>query len=264
MLVKILLMSLIWFAQISLSLAAQPSAQKAQPSAQKAQPSDPRGTRKRIGSDSQTVSEATYRKLFLDYVCAHLGKDDSQVVVSRFKVWGEKPLPPGKVNFHLFQKDKGGFDRQVRLSAIASVNGVAQGEVQMTGWVDVFESVLCASRSLKKGEILKEGDVILVNRNLSQLPGNPLTDPKEALGLMVKQSIPENGSLREGMLEKPPALVKGDKVTILVERGSLRLRAPGKALERGRPGEVIKVENTMNKREIYATVMDGSTVRVDF
>lgn len=250
MIVRILLISLIWFAQIPLSFATEPS--------------DLRVNRKTTVSESQAVSEATYRKLFLDYLCAHLGKDESQVVVSRFKVWGEKPLPPGKMNFHLFQKDKGGFDRQVRLTAIASVNGIAQCEVQMTGWVDVFESVLCSSRSLKKGEILKEGDVMLVKRNLSQLPGNPLTDPKEALGLMAKQSIPENASLREGMLEKPPALVKGAKVTILVERGSLRLRAPGKALERGRPGEVIKVENTMNNREIYATVMDGSTVRVDF
>ena len=257
MIVRILLISLIWFTQISLSFAAEPSGQKAEPS-------DQRVTRKGLRTDTQTVSEAPYRKLFLDYVCAHLGKDESQVVVSRFKVWGEKPLPPGKLNFHLFQRDKGGFDRQVRLTAIAAVNGIGQCEVQMTGWVDVFESVLCASRSLKKGEILKEGDVILVKRNLSQLPGNLLTDPKEALGLMVKHSIPENASLREGMLEKPPALVKGDKVTILVERGGLRLRALGKALERGRPGEVIKVENTMNKREIYATVMDGSTVRVDF
>lgn len=247
---RILLIGIIWFTQVSLSFALEPADQK--------------GTRKRMMSDTQTVSEETYRKLFLDYVCAHLGKDDSQVVLSRFKVWGESPMPPGKLTFRLFQKDKSRFDRQVTLSALASVNGIARGEIQMTGWVDVFESVLCASRSLKKGEIVKEGDVILVNRNLSQLPGNPLRDPKEALGLMVRHSIPENASLRAGMLEKPAALGKGDKVTILVERGALRLRAPGKALERGRLGEVIKVENTMNSKEIYATVMDGSTVKVDF
>jgi len=250
MMVRILLIGMLWLTQISISFALEPGEHK--------------GTRKEIMSDTQTVSEGTYRRLFLDYVCARLGKDESQVVLSRFKVWGESPLPPGKLSFRLFQKDKSRFDRQVSLTAIASVNGVARGEVQMTGWVDVFDTVLCASRSLKKGEILKEGDVILVNRNLSQLPGNPLTDPKEVLGLMVKHSIPENASLREGMLEKPPALVKGDKVTIVVERGALRLRAPGKALERGRPGEVIKVENTMNTRQIYATVLDGSTVKVDF
>lgn len=250
MIVRIFLISLIGFAQMGLSLDAEASDQK--------------GARKGMGSDAQPVLEATYRKLFLDYVCAHLGKDESQVVVSRFKVWGEKPLPPGKVNFHLFQKDKGGLERQVRLSAIAVVDGIAQSEVQISGWVDVFESVLCASRSLKKGEILKEGDVMLVKRNLSQLPGSLLTDPKEALGMMAKQSISENTSLREGMLEKPPALIKGDRVTILVERGALRLRALGIALERGRPGEVIKVENTMNSKEIYATVMNGSTVMVDF
>lgn len=247
---RFLLIVMVWLAQVSVSFALGPADQK---SAQKG-----------LAGEPQTVSEATCRRLFLDYVCAHLRKDESQVVVSRFKVWGETHLPPGKSNFRVFQKDKGRFDRQVSLSAIASVNGVARGEIQMTGWVDVFDSVLCASRPLKKGEILKEGDVILVNRNLSQLPGSPLTDPKEVLGLMVKHSIPENASLREGMLEKPPALVKGDKVTILVERGALHLRAPGKALERGCPGEVIKVENTMNNKEIYATVMDGSTVKVDF
>ena len=53
-------------------------------------------------------------------------------------------------------------------------------------------------------------------------------------------------------------------VTILAESGGLRVTAPGKVLEKGYLGELIRVQNAMSKRQIHARVVNNSTVVVDF
>jgi flagella basal body P-ring formation protein FlgA len=53
-------------------------------------------------------------------------------------------------------------------------------------------------------------------------------------------------------------------VTILAESGDLRVTVPGRVLEKGYKGSLIRVQNVMSKKEIYATVVNGATVTVDF
>lgn len=53
-------------------------------------------------------------------------------------------------------------------------------------------------------------------------------------------------------------------VTILAESGDLKVTVTGMVLERGYLGEVIRVQNLMSKRRIYARVINSSTVMVDF
>jgi flagella basal body P-ring formation protein FlgA len=66
------------------------------------------------------------------------------------------------------------------------------------------------------------------------------------------------------MLEKSPIVDRGDMVTILAESGDLRVTVPGRVLERGYLGELIRVQNSMSKKKIYARVINNSTVMVDF
>jgi len=40
--------------------------------------------------------------------------------------------------------------------------------------------------------------------------------------------------------------------------------APGRVLMKGCTGEIIKVQNLMSKMNIYATVVNNSTVMVEF
>ena len=66
------------------------------------------------------------------------------------------------------------------------------------------------------------------------------------------------------MGKKNPILDKGDLVTILAQRNNIRITVPGRIMEKGYAGEMIKVQNTMSSKEIFARVMDHSTVIVDF
>jgi flagellar basal body P-ring formation protein FlgA len=145
-----------------------------------------------------------------------------------------------------------------------NVDGVVSNKVGISAWVDVFEPVLCAARKIKKGEILSRKDIYKVRKNTSYLSTEVITNSSKALGFMAKHSLQPDRPLERWMLERAPVLEKGDIVTILAESHDLTVTVPGKVLENGYLGELVMVQNTMSKKEIYARVLNTTTVKVLF
>ena len=214
--------------------------------------------------DYQSIPEARFREIFTEYLCLHSGKGRSDIMVSRFKIVGNRPVPAGEINLRLFQKDKRGLAGYARLVALVRVNGVVESRVRLSGWVDMFDSVVCTCRNLRKGEVIKERDVYLARKNISRLSPNIVTDASKVVGLIAKHSVKADTCLKEWMVEKSPIVDRGDMVTILAESGDLRVTVPGRILERGYLGELIRVQNAMSKKEIYAKVVNNATVVVEF
>ncbi len=217
-----------------------------------------------INQSNQAIPEDNFRKIFNEYICRRLGKDESDIVVSGLKLIGNRPVPAGKVSFQLFQKDKRRLAGNVRLIAVISVNGVVRNKVKLSGWADIFESVVCTSRNLKRGEAITKDDVYLARRNISRLSPNFLTDINKVAGLMVKHHVKADTCIKDWMLEKFPIVGRGDVVTIIAETGDLKVAVPGRVLMKGYAGELIRVQNLMSKKEIYAKVVNSATVIVDF
>jgi flagella basal body P-ring formation protein FlgA len=225
---------------------------------------DKRTDKKVSSQDYQSISKDEYMRIFVDFLCRHLGKEQQDLIVDKLKVVGNKPLPSGKLSFQLFQKDKRKLKGYVRLTAVVYVNGVAKNRVNLFGWVDVFESVVCVARNMKKGETLNIDDVYLARKNISHFNQKILTDTNQAIGLMTKHRVKADTCLKEWMLEKSPVVVKGDIVAILAESAGLIVTAPGKVMMKGYLGELVKIQNLMSKKEIYAKVVNSSTVKVNF
>jgi len=213
---------------------------------------------------SQTIPEARFNELFLDYIGSQLGKKPIDIVVSKLKVIGNKPVPAGMLSFQAFQKDERQLKGFVRLIGVVRVNGVVKNKVRLSGWVDLFDSVVCVSRNLKRGETIEKGDIHLVRKNVSHLSHNILTQTDKAIGYIAKNNIKRRTCLKESMLERALSVDRGDRIMIVAESDFLKISAPGKALMAGEVGDLIKVENLMSKKNIYAEILDGSTVTVDF
>jgi len=219
---------------------------------------------KRSQRDAYAIPEAKFRMWFEDYVCERLGKERSDIAVSRFKVGGNRPVPRGSLSVQLFQRGRGGIQKHVRLTAIVRVDQKVVGKVSLAGWVDVFEDLVCAARYLRRGDLIGPDDLYLVRKNLAHLSPHIVTDPAQVIGKTAKHNMRETLPIQTWMLENPPLLERGDRVTILAESGDLRVSVMGTALEAGSLGKRIKVQNAMSRKSIYAKVIDGSTVRVEF
>ena len=55
---------------------------------------------------------------------------------------------------------------------------------------------------------------------------------------------------------------KGNILTLVYERGNLRMVIQAEALADGQPGETIPVRNLQTKKQVYATVRDGGVVEI--
>lgn len=212
----------------------------------------------------QTIPESKFREIFHNYLYRNLNDPKCDVVISKMKVVGNISLPAGKISFQQYQKGRRKFEGRVRIIVVVKINDVVRNKVSLSGWVDIFQPVVCASRDLKRGERINKDDLYLVKRNISHLSSKILTDMDEIIGLMAAHNIKKDTSLKEWMFEKYPIVDKGDIVTILAESGDLKVTAPGKILMKGYKGELVKVQNLMSKKEIYAKVVNSSIVAVDF
>ncbi len=212
----------------------------------------------------QTIPETKFREIFHKYLYRNLNNQGSDVVISRLKITGNAPVPAGTISFQQYQKGKRRFEGHVSLIVVVKINGAVINKVKLSGWVDIFQPVVCASRDLKRGERISKDDLYLVKRNISHLSSKILTDMNKIIGLMAKHNVKKDTSLKEWMFEKFPIVDKGDIVTILAESGDLKVTAPGRVLMKGYEGELVKVQNLMSKKEIYAKVVNGSMVAVDF
>ena len=213
---------------------------------------------------SQTIPETKFREIFQKYLYQNLNNQGCDVVISRLKITGNVPVPDGTISFQQYQKGKRRFEGYVSLIVVVKINGVVKNKVKLSGWVDIFQPVVCASRDLKRGERISKDDLYFVKRNISHLSSKILSDMNNIIGFMAKHNVKKDTSLKEWMFEKFPIVDKGDIVTIIAESGDIKVTALGRILMKGYAGELVKVQNLMSKKEIYAKVVNGSMVAVDF
>ena len=93
---------------------------------------------------------------------------------------------------------------------------------------------------------------------------NVVVDVDNVVGKRTTRAIKAGVILRTDMVELPPLVKRGDVVVIIAESEGLKVTALGKAKHRGHRGEKIAVENLDSRKEVFARVLDASTVKVDF
>lgn len=217
-----------------------------------------------LKQDYQSIREDTFKNIFRAYLFQHINKERSDIIVSKFKVSGNRPVPSGRISVQIFKKNQQKLAGYVRLTALVKVNNVIENRVRLSGWTDIFDYVVCARRNMKRGGIVAKDDIYLARKNISRLPKNIFSDENGIIGLRLKNNIKAETCLKDWMLEKNPAVEKGDMVTIIAESDFIKITAPGVVLAKGYLGEIVRVQNSMSKKNVYAKVINDSTVMVDF
>ena len=210
------------------------------------------------------MDEETLFRLYADFIAQKLEKQEANYEILRFKVIGNGPLPEGEVDVELTNRKDGALMGYVSLSAVVRVNGEQERRLVLSGWIDRFEDVVCTVEPLERGTILTGEDLCLEERNVSKLPTHVVNSLESLIGKRLKRSVNAGTVLLATAVDVPPLINKGDRVTIVVESSSLRITALGVAKGKGSAGDYIRVENLMNNKEIVASVVDSTTVKVHF
>ncbi len=139
-------------------------------------------------------------------------------------------------------------------------NGVT---VQATADVAAFEEVVASARPLSRERVLTEGDVCLVRMAVEKIPASAVTDLQEVVGKTLTRSIGGNLPIVERYLAGSPLVKRGKKVTLLVEKGRIRITTTGEIRDNAYVNASVRAVNLASKNTVTGILIDENTVRVD-
>lgn len=119
----------------------------------------------------------------------------------------------------------------------------------------IADSVV-ATRMLRAGTILQPGDV-----RLAQGQDGGFSDPSQAIGLETLVMISDGRPLRPEHLTTPTLVNRNQMVTIIYDKGPLRIEAAGRAITAGGAGQAVRVMNTSSRVTVTGRVSsDGHVI----
>jgi flagella basal body P-ring formation protein FlgA len=191
--------------------------------------------------------------------------DERKVVRVKDLQGGERvTVPSGDLSWEARIPDRFYQGGSIPVSLILRAGGEKDREIRIQARVEIYADVVMAKTSLRRHQTVGERDVQMVNKNITLFPGDVATDLQEVVGRRMVLSVNPQEVLRKSMVEVPPMIKKGDRVTLLVENAHFQITSTGEAKEDGRAGERIKVVNMSSQKEVFGRVVDGHTVQVDF
>jgi len=187
-----------------------------------------------------------------------------RVEVREIRGYERLVLPPGTLSYDVVLPDQAGRGGTVSASIHFLINGKEAKKCRVTAQVNIFTDVVVARSFLKKGQIIQEKDLQLVNKNISLLAPDVVTDFEEVVGKRTTLTMNSQEVFRKGMVERAPLVKKGDRITLIVENSHFRITGMGEVQEEGGKGERIRLLNIASKREVYGRVLDANTAQVDY
>jgi len=118
-------------------------------------------------------------------------------------------------------------------------------------------------RAGKRGDILTASDIVEKDTFLTGATVYP-GSRDEIVGKKLRKDLPAGTVITTQALEDQILVQSGEIVNVLVENQRLAIHTSGKALDRGKMGDTVRVKNLTSGKEIYGKVTGTSAVTVEF
>ncbi|MDB6144805.1 MAG: Flagellar basal-body P-ring formation protein FlgA [Pseudomonas sp.] len=149
-----------------------------------------------------------------------------------------------------------------RVTVKVRCEGALPWTVYVPAQVHLFRQVVVVNRPIKREGIISDDDVIMNERDISQMPQGYMTSLDQAVGQKATRQMLNGQILTPLQLEQAEVVRKGDQVVITAKSGTLQVRMPGEALSNGGMSEQIRVRNLNSQRVIKARVTAPGQVEV--
>ncbi len=117
------------------------------------------------------------------------------------------------------------------------------------------QNVMVASHNIRKGDRISPRDLITRKMNITR-PGAYASSPEEITGFITERNIKQGEPILLNSLTSSSLVKKGRRVKILARIGAASASTDGILLEDGRPGDMVKVRRSDNRK----IVLEGKIV----
>jgi len=130
--------------------------------------------------------------------------------------------------------------------------------------VKVENPVAVAIKDIRKGEGFSSDNISWLSTEVSKFSRNSvLIDPSDLEDRIARGFIRSGSMIQRNQVEVPAEINQGDRVELTIENSHLKLSARMKALERGRTGDWIRVENEKTRRVVKTRVIAPGKVSIN-
>lgn len=209
---------------------------------------------------SQEISEDDLKALYEEYVSEHL--DGREFEIRNFSVRGLDIYPEGDISLSPLSGNSRELKGRVTLYVNIGVDGKDYGRISLSGWIDIFDSVVCAARSLARGQIIEIDDVTVQRLNIANIHGDYLSMDQDVIGKVLTRNAQSNRAILSNMIEDAALVHKGDTVKIIAARGNLSITTLGIVKSDGKMDDTVQVQNLSSGKVISAVVTGKESVKV--
>ena len=150
--------------------------------------------------------------------------------------------------------------------------GSFRGEILVDGRVEqaffaranvaAYDEVVIAVQPISRGDLIGPGNVSLEKRELSSLREGAYFDVRDVTGMVAKSTIQPGQPLSDRRLAMPLVVKRNQYVSVETRIGSLVVRAQARALQDGAVGDFINLKNSGSGLEMSGVVRRDGVVEV--
>lgn len=145
---------------------------------------------------------------------------------------------------------------------VFSKDGVYK-KFSVTAHVKTFDDIVVASSLLQREQKITPELIRLERLETTNFKRDYFTLLEDVVGLQTKQVVGKDKPIFTGMVELPDIIHRGDIIKIVVKLKNMEVTATGKALQSGKRGEMIRVQNQATGKKMLAEVVDERTVLIE-
>ncbi len=138
---------------------------------------------------------------------------------------------------------------------------ISRGQLRVS--IRKFQSVMVAQERIKRHDLIEEKEFVLKRMDVTSLRQQPVSEAVMLAGHRARLSIRKDQIITTELIEQVPDIEVGHEVTIILHTDLLEITAPGRAMQSGSKGTVIRVKNNATGKVVLARVVDRKSVKVD-
>jgi flagella basal body P-ring formation protein FlgA len=218
----------------------------------------------RVRRSAVRITREEMEMMVRDHLMATASSDEAEVNITAVRIKDDVLLPKGKIHHEVQRLHQSAPSRMQPVSIVFKVDGRFVRKVSALVSLEIMQNVVVSRKPIPRFKVITAQDVMMRQINVASMADTVIRSIERVVGKRARRAIGMHDAMHTNMVEWPPVVQKGDRVTIIAESGSLRITALGEVRGTGKVGEQVRVVNLDSKKNITAQVVDHRTVRVVF
>ncbi|RIX41206.1 MAG: flagellar basal body P-ring formation protein FlgA [Rhodocyclales bacterium GT-UBC] len=124
--------------------------------------------------------------------------------------------------------------------------------------ISISGNYVITARPLAAGQVLESSDLNTTSGDLSALPASVVTDPTNAIGKTLRNSLSGGQPLRTDQLIAPLVIRQGQNVRVISKGTGFAVTSEGKAIHNAAAGQVVQVRMPTGQTLSGIATSDGN------